>query len=498
MAVKASGSITVAKERDISSATRFYRIASSSSTPSQPSGTADPSGWSKTEPSYDGTSTNSLYITDRTIFSDGTASWSPVSKSSSYEAAKQAYNEAQNAKRSATDYLQTLSGGVWVTPSDKKPDANGNAIARTRGVRITDVIDIYRGTDSVAQFGDEVRVGQEEAGKTRTILSENGMQVKRRAAVSSDVLIAHIGYGEGAAASGVLANPYYIFGFTSGSSTPGNYSFNTGFANKAEGYLSRAHGMDCEVTGGECGTASGLYLKTEKALQTVIGVANAVDTTTGKRSVPITSTLEDDMGKYAFIIGNGTLRSAPAYIHDESDLLRSNAFTVDWDGNVIGQGMAGMIQMFAGPSAPEGWLICDGSAISRTEYETLYSVIGTRWGAGDGSTTFNIPDLRGRAPIGAGQGSGLTNRALAAKVGSESLGAHTHSVGRAIGLSTGSWTGETYSGSLSGTGAKLAHTTGSGTVSTITATGSAGAGPSGANMQPSIAVNFIICTGKTD
>ena len=101
MAVKASASITVSIERDISSVTRFYKLASSSSTPTVPTGTADPSGWSKSEPAYDGTSTNSLYLTDRTVFSDGTASWSAVSKSSSYEAAKQAYNKAQNAQESA-------------------------------------------------------------------------------------------------------------------------------------------------------------------------------------------------------------------------------------------------------------------------------------------------------------------------------------------------------------------------------------------------------------
>lgn len=176
MAVKASASITVAKERDISSVTRFYKIAASSSTPSQPTGIADPSGWSKAEPSYDGTSTNSLYITDRTIFSDGTASWSDVSKSSSYEAAKQAYNEAQEAKKTATNFMQTVSGGVWVTPSDKKPDSSGNATSTTRGVRITDQIDVFRGTKSVAQFGESVVIGVVENGKLNILLetTQNG------------------------------------------------------------------------------------------------------------------------------------------------------------------------------------------------------------------------------------------------------------------------------------------------------------------------------------
>lgn len=56
---------------------------------------------------------------------------------------------------------------------------------------------------------------------------------------------------------------------------------------------------------------------------------------------------------------------------------------------------SGTILDFSGPVAPQGWLICDGSAISRTDYAALFAVIGTIYGVGDGSTTFNLPDLRG-------------------------------------------------------------------------------------------------------
>jgi microcystin-dependent protein len=55
----------------------------------------------------------------------------------------------------------------------------------------------------------------------------------------------------------------------------------------------------------------------------------------------------------------------------------------------------GKISMFARSTAPSGYLKCNGAAISRTTYEALFSAIGTTFGAGDGSTTFNIPDLRG-------------------------------------------------------------------------------------------------------
>jgi microcystin-dependent protein len=61
---------------------------------------------------------------------------------------------------------------------------------------------------------------------------------------------------------------------------------------------------------------------------------------------------------------------------------------------------AGAIQMFAGAAAPGGWLLCDGSLVSRTTYSGLFAAIGTVYGAGDGSTTFALPNLKGRVPVG--------------------------------------------------------------------------------------------------
>ena len=60
----------------------------------------------------------------------------------------------------------------------------------------------------------------------------------------------------------------------------------------------------------------------------------------------------------------------------------------------------GCINLYAGSTAPTGWLICDGSAVSRTTYANLFSVIGTTYGTGNGSTTFNLPNLKGKVPVG--------------------------------------------------------------------------------------------------
>ncbi len=66
----------------------------------------------------------------------------------------------------------------------------------------------------------------------------------------------------------------------------------------------------------------------------------------------------------------------------------------------------GVIKLFAGTFAPTGWKFCDGSLLPVGDYQMLYSILGTQFG-GDGRTTFKLPDLRGRVPIGVGQGPGL-------------------------------------------------------------------------------------------
>lgn len=70
----------------------------------------------------------------------------------------------------------------------------------------------------------------------------------------------------------------------------------------------------------------------------------------------------------------------------------------------------GKLFFSASPTAPTGYLLCNGAAVSRTEYPTLFTAIGVVWGEGDGSTTFNLPDYRGRMPIGVGQTTGLKDR----------------------------------------------------------------------------------------
>lgn len=80
----------------------------------------------------------------------------------------------------------------------------------------------------------------------------------------------------------------------------------------------------------------------------------------------------------------------------------------------------GEIRMFAGNFAPRGWAFCDGQLLAVSQNDALFSLLGTIYG-GDGSTTFGLPDARGRLPIHAGQGPGLSERRLGSKGGAENV-----------------------------------------------------------------------------
>lgn len=109
----------------------------------------------------------------------------------------------------------------------------------------------------------------------------------------------------------------------------------------------------------------------------------------------------------------------------------SNAATIRSDlGLEIGVDVApetkGIVAAFAANSPPTGWLECDGSTISRTTYAALFAVIGTTFGSGDGSTTFEIPDLRGEFIRGWDNGRGVDGSRAFGSAQSDELKSHVH------------------------------------------------------------------------
>lgn len=97
--------------------------------------------------------------------------------------------------------------------------------------------------------------------------------------------------------------------------------------------------------------------------------------------------------------------------------------------NTFNGGMpSGAVQAFAMSSAPSGWLKCNGQAVSRTTYAALFTAIGTIYGAGDGSTTFNLPDLRGEFVRGWDDSRGVDSGRTIGSFQTDQFASHTHSI----------------------------------------------------------------------
>lgn len=165
----------------------------------------------------------------------------------------------------------------------------------------------------------------------------------------------------------------------------------------------------------------------------------------------------------------------------------------------------GEIRMFGGAYAPVDWLFCDGSLLSVNQYQALFSLLGVTYG-GDGVTTFAIPDLRGKTPIGMGSGTGLTTRILGQKGGETAVTltigqtpAHTHPV-MASTDNAGSYTpgGTTVLAGTAATPTVYTNIAGADPsrktfVFNVNAVAVNAGGQSHDNVMASIGINFIIC-----
>ncbi len=246
----------------------------------------------------------------------------------------------------------------------------------------------------------------------------------------------------------------------------------------------------------------------------------------------------------------------PAQASNSGKYLTTNGINSSWETVTPGTTLpAGSMQMFAGAvtqsaaagvvttTAPSGWLLANGNLVSRSTYSALFSAIGTVFGVGDGSTTFALPDMRGRvaSQVGTGTYAGATARTLGGTLGTETetLGAsqipahshpntvgstsggsnnatggmnanisHTHNVTTVGGSQLGlmalgfSATGGGYAGSLFGNQSQGGNSNGRAASASldhthnlfITNANNTGGGGSHNNMQPTIGLNFIIKT----
>lgn len=219
----------------------------------------------------------------------------------------------------------------------------------------------------------------------------------------------------------------------------------------------------------------------------------------GNAGTPTAVTLSGD----ATVDENGSLTIAAGAI--ESGMIANDAVVTAGiqDGAVTASKLAtgvniiptGSLTAFAGGTAPTGWLICDGAEVSRTTYSDLFAVLGENYGAGDSSTTFNLPDMRGRVPVGVDGGAARlsSNDTLGSAAGTEThtltesempSHSHTASINDSSGSGGSGVNTVDYGESSSSPGTSTSHVT-------VSSTGSDQAHN---NMQPYQVVNWIIRT----
>ena len=353
MAVKARAEITIYHVIDIDKVIRYYLLQSSTSTaPSKPTTNPPGSNWQTTEPSYTAGSTNTLYFVDLTVMSDETFEYSDVSKSSSYEAAKEAYNAAIAARKVATDYITQDKDGMTV----------GNK-QYNRNLRITPLeIAIRNGDTDLARFAETLI----ELGLSTDFVLQIVNNAIRFVGSDGNAAIAHIGYGDCNARNPaydasddpqgenipeytILSRPYYTLGTRNnmlnnnnpGVTYIGEYSIAVGEDNTATGadsvaigknnFAYRANSVAIDENNNATGVNSVAIGKNAVASGNASIAAGDHVKATGNQQVVVGRFNDPDV-THMFTVGIG--------LGEDSDGVknRANGFYVDQSGNTRSYG----------------------------------------------------------------------------------------------------------------------------------------------------------------
>lgn len=367
---KAKDEITISKIIDIEKTVRYYLLQSSTaSAPSKPTTNPPGGSWSTTEPNYTSGSTSTLYFVDLTVMSDDSFSYSAVSKSSSYEAAKAAYNKATNVEKTVTTFQQTTEGWQmnwgkilngkdaniskhtdYITFKDGNIKLGDSASAKTLEVS-NENVNVKSGEDVVASFGEEVEIGP----KKNIKITKDGAEFFDPSNGGSICKI-YCGNVQSVDDDGTVItkySPYFTFGYrrSDGIHKIGELSVSEGFYTTASGKYSHAEGALTTASGYAAHAegynarqsmfgASGDYSHSEGANTTASGNYSHAEgyssTASGKAShsggcyTIASKDYQTAIGKYnaerddaLFVVGNGA-----------EDTDRSNAMVVTEKGDV--------------------------------------------------------------------------------------------------------------------------------------------------------------------
>ena len=603
MAVKASATITLTSYRDTQSVTRYYKLQpAGSSAPLKPETKPPSSDWTDSEPACD--ISKELYFCDLTIFSNGEWEYSKVSKSTSYEAAKEAFNRAQAAKDSIdnleiggrnlfieTDYENIETQGYvdargWFQPnsiksyivddnSEKAAKIAGNSwdlaqyvnveagetytmscLARLEtersGAKLRfqpDVLQIY-----YREFDKDLTTDYQKFTYTWTCGVGGIERIHIRTGNANDVLyVKKIKFEKGNRATDWTPAPedvdagidnaakvatnylHYddIDGLVLGNKESGSWvgyrtqidtdSFNVLDEN---GNIIASYGST-EVELGKGNPSAIIKMCDGKAYVKNYIVGSQNTSVFCGQNVTVVGEWEGASEAYAlFKQGFINIGQASSYIRlfNENDNMNQvviHGQNIRMDSvSTIGNfdcymkprffTMAGEIKMWAGDAIPDGWLLCDGSEVSKTDYPQLYKAIGDLWGTPNSSSNFKLPNLTGRVPVGYNAADTDTTETfgqVGATGGARGAWYHTHTIGssgahhhasqgRMEGSGTGANIFESYNGASktrsvnvprTGTNGNHTHSPGS--------SGSSGnkLAADKANMPPYAVVKYIIC-----
>jgi microcystin-dependent protein len=282
-----------------------------------------------------------------------------------------------------------------------------------------------------------------------------------------------------------------------------------------EGTTARAYAsadiVELRYTAAVVATVDGTQTLTNKTL-----TAPSISSPTFTTAVPVSGggTGNATATAYAVQCGGTTTTGAHqsvASVGTSGQVLTSNGAAALPTFQTLVAFASGMLMPYAGATAPTGWLLCYGQAISRTTYADLFTAISTAYGVGDGTTTFNVPDFRGRAAFGKDNmggtaasrlttaGSGVDGATLGTGGGSQLTqqhthvatdAGHTHNATLASTKKSGGDTPDIYSAGENLSGNKT-FTTASGTASVTNADYGTGTSQ---NVPPALVVTYIIKT----
>ena len=209
---------------------------------------------------------------------------------------------------------------------------------------------------------------------------------------------------------------------------------------------------------------------------------------------PLTANKALQSDAFGVVAASSVTSTELGFVAGASSNIQAQINAITGSGSFV----SGMLLAYAGASAPAGWLMCDGAAVSRSTYSSLFGVVGVIYGPGDGSTTFNLPNMVNNVAVGQGGSiapslgstSGATTHTLSVSEIPAGLTVtdpgHSHSV-------TGAPVGINAAGG--GNGPFLDTASGSyGTTTNTTGISVGGGGAAHSIVQPSLGINFIIKT----